>query len=278
MTRLPKLGRKAMDYDPLPTDTPSESTSYGSPSLQDDFPELPTTWNWAAKVKKWNALGNKRLANCTAVAVAHAIQSMRTNVSGHQWHPTLRATLAFYEATSGYQPGHPETDIGADLLTVMQYWDATGFGKVPANHELYVFRSLNWNLPTLIRRAVWLFGGVILGLALPISVQQHIHAGSIWDIPPGGATGDGEPGSWGLHAVTLLGFDIPTARYAFVSWNAMYVMTNDFLVTYGEEAWALYSQKDWAANGVSPLSHDIDHLNDWFGSMGTPGSLIERDD
>jgi hypothetical protein len=52
-----------------------------------------------------------------------------------------------------------------------------------------------------IATAIWLFGGAYIGVELPISAQNQ----DVWDVADGP---DAEPGSWGGHAVYLVGYHL----------------------------------------------------------------------
>lgn len=53
-----------------------------------------------------------------------------------------------------------------------------------------------------IATAIWLFGGAYIGVELPITAQNQ----EIWDVPQHPGPKD-EPGSWGGHAIYLVGYD-----------------------------------------------------------------------
>jgi len=51
-----------------------------------------------------------------------------------------------------------------------------------------------------IATAIWLFGGAYIGIQLPIRAQNQ----DVWDVPSDLGLDD-VPGSWGGHAVYLVG-------------------------------------------------------------------------
>jgi len=61
-------------------------------------------------------------------------------------------------------------------------------------------------------------------------------------VPAGGATGPGEPGSWGGHAVFVPAYD--ARGLICITWGALKRMTWEFWAAYCDEAYALLSP-DW---------------------------------
>ena len=55
-----------------------------------------------------------------------------------------------------------------------------------------------------IATAIWLFGGAYIGVELPLAAQSQ----DVWNVPANPGPDD-EPGSWGGHAIYLVGYDLP---------------------------------------------------------------------
>jgi hypothetical protein len=129
-----------------------------------------------------------------------------------------------------------------------------------------------------VATAIWLFGGAYIGLELPITAQNQ----EVWDVPknPGG---NDEPGSWGGHAVYLVGYEsglgvrgqglgaetsapaspnppslIPNpCTLTCITWGQVKKMTWAWFEKYCSEAYALVS-KDWLkSSGVAPSGFDL---------------------
>lgn len=109
-----------------------------------------------------------------------------------------------------------------------------------------------------LRLAVQWFGCALVGLALPLAAQTQ----AVWDVAP---RPEGEPGSWGGHAVAIVGYD-PGALTG-VSWGAVKHMTWRFWRAYASEAWAVLSA-DWIARGgASPAGIALDTLRNDLSEM-----------
>lgn len=204
--------------------------------------------DWMGAVKRWDCLGNDRYGCCTAAAAFHVAQTWLAN-NGVEFAPTEDATLALYAATSDF----PKEDDGAVESRVLTYWCSTGI-PTPKGIETIAFAALTPTNLNELKLSIENFGAAYIGVGLPISAQTQ----DVWDVPAGGAVGDGAPGSWGGHAVPLLAYD--ETGFTCVTWGKPMKMTNAFLQAYCEEAYALISS-DWLAkSGVSPSGLDLPGL------------------
>ncbi|QGZ66246.1 hypothetical protein [Paraburkholderia acidisoli] len=196
--------------------------------------------DWMTAVKSWNSLGNDRYGCCTAAAAFHIVQTWFAN-NGVDFQPTEAQTLALYSATSDF----PKEDDGAVETRVLAYWSATGI-PTPDGTDTIAFSALMPTNLNELKLSIEYFGAAYIGINLPISAQTQ----DVWDVAPGGAVGDGAPGSWGGHAVPLLAYD--ETGFTCVSWGKPLKMTNAFLKAYCEEAYAVLSHHWLDVAGISP--------------------------
>ncbi len=161
-----------------------------------------------------------------------------------------------YSAVSGFDASTGLNDNGAVLLDVLNYWRTNGI----AGHKIAAFTQLNPKNIKNIKAAIYLFGGIYVGVALPISAQKQ----DIWDVPATGLTGDGAVGSWGGHAICATGYD---TQYVYcISWGKTKKMTWAFWKAYVDEAYVVISN-DFATtkspNGfdMSALLNDVQALS-----------------
>jgi hypothetical protein len=134
--------------------------------------------------------------------------------------------------------------------------------------------SSDFRMPA-IATAIWLFGGAYIGVELPLRAQNQ----DVWDVPAV-LTADDEPGSWGGHAIYLVGYDSGTGTPAgagvgpnsvrpaqpgvavprtltCITWGQLKKMTWAWFEKYCSEAYALVS-KDWLnAGAISPSGFDL---------------------
>jgi hypothetical protein len=165
--------------------------------------------------------------------------------------PTDDQIQTMYSGVSGYIPGDPSTDVGADPLTVMNYWRQHGLG----GRKIDIFGSVNPWLLADLKLVVYALGGAYIGVQLPITAKNQA---SVWSVP-GGLQGAGAPGSWGGHAIPILAYTtLSTGKLFFwvVSWGQIFGMTEYFLRCYCDEAWGVVSP-DFFSTGKNPIGIDI---------------------
>ena len=104
-----------------------------------------------------------------------------------------------------------------------------------------------------MKDAIYLFGGLDVGLALPVSAQRQ----KVWELVSD--TGDGLPNSWGGHCVNITAYD--ETGLTCVTWGAEKRMSWKFFRAYCDEAYAIVSD-DFLTNGVAPNGFDVKILRD----------------
>jgi hypothetical protein len=217
--------------------------------LPEALPGIPDSQTWYGKVGSWPMMMNDRLGDCTCAAAGHFIEEW-TAYSGQKTILSDEQIVAAYSTISGYDPRTGKNDNGAVELDVLKYWKNTGF----AGHKILAFVGLEPENFDHIKASVFLFGGCYIGMALPLSAQTQ----GTWSVPPGGVSGTGAPGSWGGHAVPVVGYD--AHGLTVVTWGALKRMTWGFWQAYCDEAYALLSP-DWLDAGNSAANgFDLDQL------------------
>jgi hypothetical protein len=208
------------------------------------LPPPPATLDMSGKVGTLGMMLNDSIGDCTIAAVGHGIQVWTGNaVNGTPVVVPDATILSVYETLSGYDPSAPSSDVGCVFVNVLAYWESNGIG----GHKIEHFAALDVLNQSQVKEAFWLFGGGYLGIALPVSAQTQ----TVWDVPAGGVTGDGAPGSWGGHAVAVVGYN--ATGPLVITWGSIKQMTWAFFTTYVDEAYALLS-KDWST--ANPLGFD----------------------
>jgi hypothetical protein len=188
---------------------------------------------------------NDQLGDCAVAAPAHFLQAVTANVSAEVTIPDA-AVLEAYKAISGYN-GDPSTDTGCVLLDVLKYWRKVGIG----GHKIVAFVAVNRRDPAELKIALNLFGGLIAGLELPVSCRRQ----KVWAVARGA---DGEPGSWGGHAVAIEAYT--RARQTCITWGLKQPMTWGFWAGYADEAYAVLTPEWIAACGTSPSGFNLAQL------------------
>jgi len=106
--------------------------------LSDLGPAPPQSPDWVAAVMQqspdgWTMLGNDAVGDCTIADCGHQ-EMLRTANVGAITIPTTEQVLTLYSAITGYNPSDPNSDQGADELTVA-FVTGAGFKTVEAVAE-----------------------------------------------------------------------------------------------------------------------------------------------
>ncbi len=244
-----KLGRRPAKHDAR---TLRLADYIKGPPSAKEYPAPPSARDWTGPAAPdWHDLLNLQIGDCTVAATGHAIQAWTAN-HGAEVTPADADILAAYRTVSGYDPAKPETDVGALLLDVMNYWRQTGV----AGHKIGAFVSLNPKNTLEMEAAINLFGGVLLGLELPLAAQNQ----TTWDIAPPGIYHDAAyaPGGWGGHAVYVPAYS--RVGWTCVTWGRLKQATTEFGRAYAVEAYAALSE-DWVSGATpAPNGFPIDQL------------------
>jgi len=241
-----KLGRKAVKTD-------SRTLALGR-YLTPSLPAPPIAQDWTKGITQWGMMLNgpdpknppsapDGLSDCTIAGCGHAIQVWTANNGGMVTVPD--ATIErYYEKWDGYVAGNPDTDNGGIELDVLNDWQKQNF----AGSKLMAFADPKPDNLTEVRQSIALFGGVYIGLSLPLTAQTQ----DVWDVAPRGGE-NAKPGSWGGHCVFVPRYD--QNGFTCITWGKLQTMTVAFWTKYCDEAHALLDQ-DWLTVKGAPNGFD----------------------
>ncbi len=222
-----RLGKGAPKHDPRTL----RFASYLTTAL----PPAPPAVDWSEPVKHLGVMLNDQLGCCTCAAMGHIVQSWTADAGSEIVLPDS-VILGAYEKACGYVPGDPATDNGGVELEVLNWWRKNGLG----GHKIAAFSVLDPANETHIKQAIYLFGAAYIGLSLPLSAQNQ----DVWRVSISGTEGDPTPGSWGGHAVPVVGYD--EHGLICITWGERKRMTWDYWRVYCDESYAILAQEDWA--------------------------------
>jgi hypothetical protein len=225
-----RLGRKAIKTDSRTLKLARYFTSA--------MPPAPPAADWTKGITNWGMMLNDKLGDCTIAGAAHAVQVCTANTATMITVPDS-AIEKYYEQWDGYVPGDPKTDTGGIELDVLNDWKKQGF----ADDKLLAFADPKPANLEQIRQSIALFGGVYIGLALPVTAQTQ----DVWDVVPRGGA-NARKYSWGGHCVFVPKYD--AHGFTCITWGQLKVMTVAFWKKYCDEAHTLLSQSWLSAKGA----------------------------
>lgn len=236
-----KLGKKAARIDPRTLRLSSYTAA---------LPDPPPARDWLAKFSEnfdFGMMLNDNLGDCTCASLGHFIQVWTSETWSHPITVPDSTVLMMYEKACGYNPKDSNSDQGGVELDVLNWWRKNPI-KVKGNHQLAAYADATPSNHKSVMQAIDIFGGVYIGLQLPLSAQDQVNAGEIWQP---GAGERGKPGSWGGHAVGVHQYDAD--GLTCITWGKRQRMSWEFWDDYVDEAHALVSP-DWTQTNWQTIS------------------------
>jgi len=210
------------------------------------LPEPPAALDLSDRVADWPMYANDRIGDCTTAAAGHMIEAWTAEATAHTVEVPEGAVLTAFDAVKQVDPLSGEE--GAVVIDVLKYWRKSGIG----GHRIGAFARVPLHDLDLARTAAWLFGGLYLGVDLPLTAQDQ----PVWDWT-GSLAGPAKPGSWGGHAIDLVRYDAD--GITVVTWGRLKGVTWAFWDRYFDEVYAILST-DFLEAGKAPNGFDLEAL------------------
>ena len=207
------------------------------------LPTPPATYDATRHVAEWPMYANDRLGDCTCAAAGHMIEAWTAAAKGHATEISESSVVKAFETVKIVDPRTGEE--GAVELDVLNYWRKHGIGR----HKIGAFAKVSVWDHQLIETGAATFGGLYIGLSLPVTAQQQ----EVWDWTHS-LTGKAKPGSWGGHAVDVVAYD--SKGLTVVTWGRLQKMTWAFWDRYCDEAYCIISN-DFLSAGKTPSGLDV---------------------
>jgi hypothetical protein len=160
------------------------------------------------------------LGNCTIAGGGHAEQVWSLAARGGMNTPPDKIILSKYELWCGYVLNDPTTDNGGVEISVLNSWRNSKFWE----QSLKMYADPEPTNLEHVKQCIHLFGGVYIGVQLPVSVQGS----NVWDVSSGP---NSIPGSWGGHAVYVCKYRTNsdgTITFTCISWGGVIEITQAF--------------------------------------------------
>jgi hypothetical protein len=210
-------------------------------------PSPPASVDYGAKVATWPMYDNNKYGDCTCAAAGHMIQNWTANANG-QVTPPSGAVLKFYEHFVG---DPPPPDEGCNMLQVLNYWRKAGLDQ----HKIDAYAALTLKNQTEAMTALYLFGSVYIGVALPDFAVQGDMLTVPWVVPSDGPVGDAAPNPQNGHCIPAVAYDAD--GLTIITWGEPKTMSWGFYDAYADEAFAVLSQDFIRQSGTSLDGFDL---------------------
>jgi hypothetical protein len=220
---------------PAATPRPTAAAPPPTPRVGD----APEIVDWTSKVAEWPMFTTDRLGASTCAAIGHLILAWSAETLGRPADLTDDDIVAAYSALNGYDPTDGSSDRGAAMIDAVRLWRRDGVG----GHKIAAYKAVPPDDPDIVRRALWLFGGLYLGFML--------HRGGLDDFTEGRPWTDvDEVDVAGGHAVAVVGCD--AEFLTVVSWSRLHRMSWPYLRARCHDMYAVASH-DWVGpDGATP--------------------------
>src|ERR1035437_8823012 len=207
-----KLGKKPAKIDPRTL----KLTKY----LTKELPAAPSAVDYTSGITNWGLMLNDQLGDCTIAGCGHGEQVWSRAARNIELTPPDSVILTAYEKWCGYVNGVPSTDQGGIEIDVLNSWRKSNLNSFP----LQMYADPQKHNLAEIKQAILLFGGVYIGVQLPLSIQGF----NVWDVSSGP---NAIPGSWGGHAVWVPKYVTNTdgtITFTCISWGGLIEITQAF--------------------------------------------------
>lgn len=187
---------------------------------------VPAEVGYWHHVTRWVMGGNDQpnVGDCALVGAANLLVLV-TSVVGDPQEMSDGEVENAYSRIAHWSPLRPETNRGARLTDVLEYWTENGW---PSDPEL---KPIGWCQigAYQIHRAVWSLGAVYAWVMLPAGGPDG------WDFTDASALA-GRDGT-GAHAVLIVGSDADSLW--IVTWAAVVKVSRAWWGSYGRDCYAV---------------------------------------
>jgi Putative lactococcus lactis phage r1t holin len=253
-----RLGRTPNKGKPRVKLTADLAPALTPPAAVDYYSKVPAA--------SWGMDGNDTLGDCTCAEVDHAIKALQVAAGNPETKSTTAEVVKLYEAAGGYNPDDPNTDQGAEMQAVRNYWRKNGATLGGTKHTILLFAEVDHRNHDLVKWCIHRFGELGVGINFPTSAMQQFDKGLPWDVVKGSPFEGG-------HAIAAVGYD---DTYVYViTWGRVQRMTWAFWDWTVEEAWTqLSSEFVNATSGNDPLGETLHALGEQYAAItGQPNPI-----
>ncbi|MBU2177492.1 MAG: hypothetical protein KJ556_20560, partial [Gammaproteobacteria bacterium] len=144
--------------------------------------------------KRWEVLGNHQYGVCVAVTWAN-MRRLVTGTLTQEIYPNLKNVIDLYKTQN---PFFPVQDMGMDIQLMLNHVRKNGD---PLGTKPVAFAKLNVRNLEEIKAAIYIFGGIVLGMAVQAGTMNDFYEQKPLDYHP-----INEGNITGLHAILAGGY------------------------------------------------------------------------
>jgi hypothetical protein len=206
---------------------------------------VPASWDFDKNRKKFpvHVWGNDEWGDCELAGRANYM--LRLARAQSKTTPALsdQDVIDLYKVMTGAQTPGDNNDSGLYTLDNLRQW-RTGWditkdwptgGHGTRKYQIAAFGYIDPKNRELVRKASYLFNGILYGVELPIIAQQQINS-RVFDVDASAGSA-GAPGSWGGHMMYSKRFD--PANVHMLTWGMQVQATDAWIDEYAVEAWVV---------------------------------------
>ena len=136
-----------------------------------ELPAPPPALDLADRVGDWPMYANDRIGDCTIAAAGHMVEAWTAESRGRPVAVSERSVLDAFDHVKRIDPATGEE--GAVVLDVLGYWRRHGIGR----HRIGAYAQVPVHDHELARASAWLFGGLYVGVELPLTARRSAGLG-----------------------------------------------------------------------------------------------------
>lgn len=202
----------------------------------------PAPESFAPAAVQWGMFGNDKLSDCVPVAYANlSLQHASFEERPLVYDDTQIKNQYFY-LTNGQDTGLVETDALAS-------WQENGF-PLDGRERLASVVAIDPHNVEAVKSLCAAFRGLYVGAELPTRAQWQ----DAWSVPVK-LSDDDVPGSWGGHAMALVGFD--EMGPLFATWGRVQRATWLWFTAYVSEAYVIMGMARACSGELDGLALDL---------------------
>lgn len=233
-----KLGKQPAHYD-------KRTLNFSAFLDTSILPTIPETFGHTKEIKEWGGLGNFTHGDCVIASGMHMVMNYKKASTGIDVPFTDEGAIKTY-----HQVNHTQEDRGTNMLTFLKYWHKHGIKDENGElHKCGPYAYINPKKTDHIKVAIYLFGGVKIGINLPDYYEEQFRAGKPWSVKPGPVNFVG-------------GHDVPAlAKYnknfTCITWAKEQEIEPDFIYSFCDECYVIISPDYFNGKKQTPEGYDL---------------------